>query len=105
MVNMNPHFKPKSLIIQAVAATAVAMLPLGALGQQTDPNKQRSANPSVNTPPVRVPAGQTPHAGAMETLGPVTRASELIGKDLKNAANERLAEVKDLVLDASEGRI
>jgi len=51
----------------------------------------------VQTPTAAQASGQTP--------APVNKASKLIGMKVKNQSNEKLGEIKDVVLDPQSGRV
>jgi sporulation protein YlmC with PRC-barrel domain len=78
----------------AVAATALT-LPGSAAekAQPKQPAREAAAFPSDS----RADRGQL--------LGPVSKASEVLGKDVKNTQGEKLGKVEDLLVDVETGRI
>lgn len=92
----------KKLCLTSVAAMSVGvMLPLCA---QTTQDLNRGVNtPTLQTGHVdadhlHTTAGETP-------ISKVNKASGLLGMDVRNAQNEKLGEIKDLVVDLHSGKI
>lgn len=79
----------------SVAGLCVAVIAASTIAQETDRRQRRSERE------------QRREAGRLDekTTGTNIRASQLIGMDIYNSQDEEIAEVNDIVLDASTGRV
>jgi hypothetical protein len=88
----------KNLLLGAALTGVMASV---SLAQSSPPPSGPSAPPAATAP---VPSGNTANR-AVTTQAPNTlRARTLIGLDLKNAQNESIGEIDDVVVDA-DGRV
>ncbi len=100
-------------LVSAIAlAGALAALAQQATQPRTDPN---NTNPNTATVPATTTRNDTTRTAATskpglsklddKTTGATVRASKLIGTNLKNSNDESVGEIKDLVMDASTGKV
>ena len=90
--------KRKLLIYQAVATAAWIALPTGA----TDADSTTTDNRDAAAQP---PAVRLDRANRWDRLGPVEKASDLIGMQVKNNQNQNLGKVDELGVDLGSGRV
>ncbi len=90
-------------------STAAALLSLGlAAGAQAQtiqsdtPLRENTAGTTLQTDATRHGASLNDNPGAVSK---VNKASSLIGMDVRNTQNEKLGEIKDLVVDLQSGKI
>ena len=106
---MNRKFKMKLVASLFVPALSVGMAGFAYGQEKTSP---APAPKAVGTTPMATPAtGAAPMATSPAAVAPEVkafrdmRASKLIGSDVRNAQNENLGEIKDLVVDVNNGRV
>lgn len=88
----------KSILGQLVIAAVVPMLAWAQpTAPQTQPARSGSADTTTST---KAAQGATAAQGMRDA-----RASKLIGMDVRNPQNERLGEIKDLIIDVRNGRV
>ena len=84
-----------------VASSAMALC-ANLIGQANAQVAPVLRNDNTTTDRNQITAGPTDH---LSTVGKANKASDLIGMDVRNNQNEKLGDIKDLVLDLHSGRI
>ena len=116
---MNRKFKMKLVASLFVPALSVGMAGIAYGQDKASPapapkamGATPMATPAPGATPMAAPAtGASPMATSPAAVAPEVkafrdmRASKLIGSDVRNAQNENLGEIKDLVVDVNNGRV
>jgi len=97
--------KKKNRLLLAGTAAVLSLSLTTGLQAQTSSGSVRATDPDLNTTAHRDRVTDTTSATDTQAISKVNKASSLIGMDVRNTQNEKLGEIKDLVVDLHTGKI
>jgi len=90
----------------AAAAAVFALTGVAGLQAQNTAGSAHPATAELQSTPQRVVGNESAlNSDAQMPISKANKASSLIGMDVRNAQNEKLGEIKDLVLDLPTGKV
>jgi sporulation protein YlmC with PRC-barrel domain len=87
-----------------VGTCSVALL-LGTLNAQTDPARTPQDPANRQNPARQDPSRTAGDQAGMVKANRILKASDIIGKDVENAAGDDLGDIEDVVIDPDSGRV